>query len=197
MGDFAYRISVLAHGRKVARVMDLEYLKNPSPLIKVFTPTLAKISDFGTKLKHNYLYTPDELRTDEKIAAVVAYYFPWGTELAIKPMNVWFEIGDWGGLLGWVDIIPGYKASALLKLWEPELWGPTLARDLKVLAKRFMDEYKLIRCSLSTADPRMKKMAEMMGFVTEANQSCGFRFDGKYFTNYLLRRLAKWNIEEG
>lgn len=178
--------------------LDREYLKNPAPLIKLFAPTLPRIQDFGRKLADNYLYTSEEMRTKEKITAIIGYYFPYVLNYSAKPFNVWFEIGDWGGLLGFIDILPGYKASALLKLWDKSLWGPTLARGLKELSTRFMREYKLRRVGLMTADEQMRDLAtKFCGFKQEGTQKYGFKWGEELRTLYLLRKILDEDGQEG
>ena len=169
--------------------LDLAYLKNPSPMLHLFEPTIEKLQFIANKFSTGYLYIPDELRTQEKIFQLMAHLFPYAIDPAYRPFHIYYEIKNFDGLLGFTNIIPEYKCGSFLKIWNPKVWGPTLARELSALADRFMDEYHLRRMELETADRRMVKVAKICGLQEEGAKALGFRFDGKLYTSYLLRKL--------
>ena len=171
--------------------LDLEYLKQPSSLLKLFEPTIEKLQFIANKFATGFLYIPDELRSPQKVFELMAYLFPYAIDPALRPFHVYYEIGRFEGLVGFTDIIIGYRCSSFLKIWNPAVWGPTLARDLTELADRFMQEYNIKRLELTTADERMVKVAKICGLKQEGTKALGFRFDGKLYTSYMLRKLRK------
>jgi RimJ/RimL family protein N-acetyltransferase len=171
--------------------LDLEYLKAPSPLLTLFVPTIEKLSWIADKFSNGFLYIPDELRTPQKILELMAHLFPYGVDPALRAFHVYYEIGQFDGLLGFTNIIPGYRCGAFLKIWNQDIWGPTLARDMTELADRFMAEYQLKRMELETADERMVKVAKICGLKQEGTKALGFRFNNKLYTAYLLRKIRK------
>ena len=171
--------------------LDLNYLKNPSPLLRLFEPTIEKLQFIANKFTTGFLYIPDELRSPQKVFELMAHLFPYAVEPALRPFHVYYEIGRFDGLVGFTNIIPEYRCGSFLKIWNKDIWGPTLARDLTELADRFMQEYHIKRMELETADERMVKVAKICGLKQEGTKALGFRFDGKLYTSYMLRKLRK------
>ena len=171
--------------------LDLNYLKSPSPLLHLFSPTIEKLQFIANKFATGFLYIPDELRSPQKVFELMAHLFPYAIEPALRPFHVYYEIGRFDGLVGFTNIIPEYRCGSFLKIWNKDIWGPTLARDLTELADRFMQEYHIKRMELETADERMVKVAKICGLKQEGTKALGFRFDGKLYTSYMLRKLRK------
>lgn len=171
--------------------LDLQYLQKPSELLTLFSPTIEKLQFIANKLATGFLYFPDEMRTPKKVFELMAYLFPYAVEPSLRPFHVYYEIGKFDGLLGFTDIIPEYKCGALFKMWNGDVWGPTLARDLTEVTDRFMQEYRIKRMEIETADEKMVKVAKICGFKQEGTKALGFRFDGRLYTSYLLRKLRK------
>jgi RimJ/RimL family protein N-acetyltransferase len=172
-------------------ILDLEYLKQPSSLLKLFEPTIEKLQFIANKFTTGFLYIPDELRSTQKVFELMEHLFPYAIEPSLRPFHIYYEIGRFDGLVGFTNIIPEYRCGSFLKIWNPEIWGPTLARDLTELADRFMQEYRIKRMELETADERMVKVAKICGLKQEGTKALGFRFDGKLYTSYMLRKLRK------
>jgi hypothetical protein len=160
--------------------MNIELLQRPNKSCTLFQPTPSKVEYFAYKLLNEYLYVSDEFRTPEKITNLTKI-------LIYKPGNIWYELPNFGGMAGFIDIIPGYRCFCILKLWNQDIWGATLARDLKQLVEIIMNEFKLVRVSAHSADKKMEKLAHLCGFKTECAQKYGFQWDGKL---YPLRLLA-------
>jgi RimJ/RimL family protein N-acetyltransferase len=171
--------------------LDLEYLQKPSDLLTLFSPTISKLQFIAERFQNGFLYIPDELRSPQKVFELMAHLFPYATEPALRPFHIYYEIGRFDGLVGFTNIIPEYRCGSFLKIWNPKIWGPTLARDLMELADRFMQEYHIKRMELETADERMVGVAKICGLKQEGTKALGFRFDGKLYTSYMLRKLRK------
>jgi RimJ/RimL family protein N-acetyltransferase len=155
--------------------VDWTLLRNPSPLFKVFTePTLAEVDTIVHKLMTEYLYAPDELRSEGAIREMVRHYFGSGG-------NIIYEIGDFKGILGIMDIIPEHKADVTLKLWGREVFGAHFIRDSRTLLRAVMDSFGLVRLSTQSADERIVRLARMAGFEVEGVRPRDFKWDGEYY----------------
>ena len=148
--------------------------------LKSFVPTEDKLNDLIQKLQDNRLYLSDENRDKETAAAVVMSHFYFGKE------SEFYEIGDWQGLIGVVDIVPGWRGELFFKLWDKSAWGPSLRRELSEAMDTICDKYKLERVSLSTPDEHTAKIAESHGFVIEGVLKNSFKWDGVSYDTICL-----------
>lgn len=156
-------------------------LVNPSPMFSVFVPNEEKVKILSNKLLHEYLYLSDEWREPQRIQGLLQVYL---SGIA----SIFYELPNFGGIIGFINIIPEYKAEITFKLWDRKLWGPTFLRELRDLTDMMMDELRLVRLYSSTPDRKMEKMAHICGFKTECAQKFGFRWNNRYFP---LKLLAK------
>ena len=163
---------------------------NKYPLFRLFVPTQGKIMYVAKKLMNEYLYTDDLNRNLPAIEAALSHY------INNPRLNVLYEIGDFEGLLGFVNIVPGFRASLLFKLWEPERWGPDLVRQSKDFIKEVMDELHLIRLGTHTADPRIVRMGKMVGFEVEGMKRLNFLFDGYPYDEFFMSIVRKEEIKD-
>ena len=160
---------------------DLAKLSHPFPLFKVFVPTQEKLRLLAERFRDNYLWISDEYRNKESIAAILA------SDFLLDHFNVWYEMGDYDGLVGFLDIVPGHKCRLALKLWNPGIWKPSTAKQGRALIKLIMDEFKLKRMESDSADQKMVDMAtKFFGFKKEGGRKYGFRWNGKFFSNIML-----------
>lgn len=156
-----------------------ERLAHPTPMFKVFAdPSGEEILSIIGRLKNDYLYAPDELRDDDTLKGLIAYY--WGGP------NLIYEVGAFQGILGFLDIIPGHKASVTLKLWGKERWGRDFVRETRALLALVMDEFKLVRLESQTPDHRIVSMAKMAGFAEEGTRPKDFKWNGDYYDTTIL-----------
>jgi len=130
------------------------------------------------------LYLSDEFRDRETIKKILIYYL-YGSK------SLLYEIGDYGGLLGFIDIYPHYKCRVIMKLWHKALWGATLARELKNFLQDIMQAYDLQRIETDSPDETMVKMAKLVGFKVEGVQKFAFQWDGKLYSKTMLRLLKE------
>jgi len=144
-----------------------------------------KLVVFKKNLMTKYLYLSDENRTVASVEAMISDYVMRG-----GAKHMLFEIGDFDGILGFVNIIPEFQCSMILKLWGKKAWGNGFVKSTRKLMDTVMDEFKLKRISTSTADEKIVRMAKMAGFVEEGKQKYGFMWKGKamdlYFLGYLM-----------
>jgi len=167
----------------------VQYFTKPGKDLKLFEPTEKKINSLADKFYIGWLWLPDELRDKNGILGTINYLFPnlTGTN---QGSHVYYEMGDFQGLLGFCNILPDHKCDLFFRIWDKAFWGPTVGRDLRMLVMCFMRGWGLRRISFQTPDIKSKRLAEFLGFQVEGTQKLGFKFDGKYLTNFLFRKLA-------
>ena len=174
--------------------VDWEKLKNPDPMFKLFTPEdpdsptdpfYKKVSKLQTLLMKRPLWLSDEYRTPQAIDAIIASYFSGFT------FNVFYEAGDYQALIGFMNIQPEFKCEITLKLIDQNIWGADFVRASKNLVDLFIDQFRLKRVSIETADRRISKMAQMAGFVDEGERPNDLKWDGKFYTKYLLGKYGE------
>lgn len=149
-----------------------------------FIPTEDKIKALSKKLMEEPLYLSDEFRNWELIHKMLFNNFS-------NKNNIFYEAGEFGGILGFINIVSGYKADMFLKLWDKSLWGASFARELKGLIKDTMIKYNLRRLASDSQDPRMAKMGKIVGFKVEGRFKYGFCWNGEYHTLHKLRILRE------
>ena len=147
---------------------------------KLFQPTPEKLDHIIKWLVDGYLNLEDYERDPAIAWNILKYYVSPGK------IHVLYEIDNFRGLLGVVDIIPEYRASVFLKLWGAEAWKPSLVKEADRLIRDFMDEFKLRRLSTETADRRIERMAKMVGFKTEGACKNAFLWDGKLYNKLVM-----------
>ena len=158
-------------------------LSKPRKFFKFFDGNPNKVVKLSEKLLLNELYLPDEMRDPQRVAYLLQAYFCGGM------FNMFYEIGNFGGIMGVINISPTYKADLIFKLWDKEIWGATLAREIKDVIDLVAKEFQLKRIAGQTPDERMVKMFENFGFKIEGRQKFGFRWNQKDYTNFLMRKL--------
>ena len=168
-----------------AHEIDWEQLKNPPEPFKLVIPDYNDIEFHKKiiKLKHHllnkYLETSDEHRNEPYLDYVIkGGFFGWGTSM--------YEAGDMDGLVGFINPIPGFKCAMSLNLLDKKIWGKEFVRAGKKLIDMYMDEFELKRISTQTADPKIVRMAKMVGFKHEGERPLSFQWGGKFFPTYFL-----------
>jgi hypothetical protein len=159
---------------------DMERLRHPFPAFKLFIPTRDKLRLLATRLYENYLWISDEYRNQESITALLAGDF------LLNRLNIWYELGDYDGLVGFLDIVPGHKCRLAMKLWNPLIWKPSIVKQGRKLIRLIMDEFRLRRVSSDSADNKMVHMATMVGFKKEGARKHEFRWNGKFMPLVML-----------
>jgi hypothetical protein len=144
---------------------------------------IKKVTEFGNRLLKDFLYLQDEYRNDGAVQAILQGFFSG------NKVNLCYEMGDFQGIVGFTGIMPEYKCGVFLKIWDKELHGKELIRELQELSDIIMDTFKLRRMTVDTPDRRMVKFAQLAGFKVEGTQKLCFRWNDKLYTNYILSKL--------
>ena len=144
---------------------------NKYPMFRLFQPTEGKILYFAKKLMEEYLYLDDQWRNYPDIYSIINRY------ISEWRHHVLYEIGEYDGLMGFTEIQPGWKAHMTFKLWNPKRWGADFVRQAKGFIGEIMDELQLIRLESASPDPRIVKMAKMVGFKVEGLRRAGFKWN--------------------
>lgn len=168
--------------------LDWEKLKKPSDMFTLFTPKPddERLRIFAKRLYEDYLYLPDEFREYKIIYEIIKSYFSWHNGI-----NLFYEIGDFQGLAGFINIIPEYKAEVMLKFWGgKELWSKQFVKEGRALLKLIMDEWQLRRMGTESPDEKIVKMALMFGFEDEGKSRYAFRWKNEFYDNYKLGLIS-------
>jgi RimJ/RimL family protein N-acetyltransferase len=126
------------------------------------------------------LYLSDENRNNDVLLGLLFNHFG-----GFRP-SIFYEIGDWQGLLGFVSIVPEWKADLFFKIWDERAWGPTISREIVETVQKTFKELNLQRLSLHTPDEYMTKFAKKHGFKEEGKLIKDFRWDGQYYDTVCL-----------
>ena len=161
--------------------IDWKKLEKPSPLFQVLKRTEEKDKLIAHELMNGFLNLDDRFRDYESIYKSMNFYFYYS-------FSVFYEIGrgKFQALLGITNIIPQHKADIMLKIFDKDFWGRDFVRETRSLMKLYMKEFELKRISAETPDPRVCKIAKMCGFKVEGIRNKDFKFNDKYYDNFLL-----------
>ena len=149
-----------------------------------FVPTEDKIKSLSKKLMEEPLYLSDEFRDWTLIHK--ALFNNFGNE-----NNIFYEIGEWGGLVGFMNIIPEFKCEIGFKLWNPKLWGFRFKTQFKQLIKAIMEKYDLKRMAGESPDEKMVRLAKICGFKIEGRFKYAFVWENKMYTLHKMRILRE------
>jgi len=153
-------------------------------IFEKFNPTENKIKALSKKLMEEPLYLSDEYRDWQLIHKILFNNFS-------NKNNIFYEIGEFGGLIGFVNIIPEFKCEIVFKLWNPELWGFRFKTQTKQLIKTIMEKYNLKRMATESSDEQMVRMAKMCGFKVEGRFKYAFAWENKMYTLHKMRILRE------
>ena len=153
-------------------------------IFKEFIPTEDKIKALSKKLMEEPLYLSDEHRDWQLIHR--ALFNNFGNE-----NNIFYEIGEWGGLVGFMNIVPDFKCEIGFKLWSPELWGFRFKTQFKQLIKAIMEKYDLKRMAGESPDEKMVRLAKICGFRVEGRFKYAFIWENKMYTLHKMRILRE------
>jgi len=170
--------------------IDWDKLKKEYKYFSVFYPTDNKLRFLADKLIHGYLNISDEDRIPEKVRGSLLYYFP-PSDYPTVHFSLFYEVGDFDGILGFKNILPEFKCSLSLILWGGErlfksMKGAELIKEGKDLINIIMDEFKLRRIESETPYKRMVELGKLLNFKVDGSQKYAFRWNGKLYTKFHL-----------
>jgi len=154
-------------------------------LFSKFNPTDVKIKELADRLMNDHLYLSDEFR-DFKIIHKLLFNGFGNTE-----SNIFWEIGEWGGIIGFVNVIPNFKCGVIFKLWNKDLWGIGFVKEVRELIKEVFNKYDLKRMEVESPDLVMARAAKLCGFKTEGRFKHGFSWGGQTYTLHKMRILRE------
>lgn len=153
--------------------------------IRLFIPTSDKIKKITQELMDTRWNLSDEYRNQYAIEKLLLTYFS-------SPSHMFYEIGDFGGILGFAYIIASHKCELLCKIWDKEIWTHNTIKEVKQLINTIMEEFQLIRIGTETPDLRMKDIAtRFLGFKEEGIRTHDFKWQGEFYDNYLLAKTRE------
>lgn len=156
----------------------------PSPRLKPFIvkdfQNDQRLAIIAEQLYERPLWMPDEGRNYDAIWQLIYASL-------LNPLNVFYEIGNMKGIVGFMNVFKGHKGEFVLMLFDK--YTHRIHKDVEKIIKLIADAFELKRLFTQTPDEKMAKLYEMLGFKIEGRQKYGFKWDGKFYTNILLRRL--------
>ena len=155
------------------------------PLFRPFVPTEEKIMLIAKKLMEEYLYLDDTARDYISIHRILSNL------VNDRVNNIVYEFGEFDGILAFIGVVPGWRAAMIFKIWNPERWGPDFVRQAKGFIGEMMDELQLIRLESGSPDPRIVRMAKMVGFKVEGVKTAGFKWNNILFDDCFFAIIRK------
>ena len=172
--------------------VDYQKLIEPHPMFKIFKPDekdpiifYKKINRLKKLMVEKYLWLSDEYRTSQAADAIISSYFSGIS------FNVFYEVGDFQALIGFMRILPEFKCEMTLKLIDENIWGADFARATKELIELYMEQFQLKRISTETSDKRIVRMTELAGFVQEGERPDDLRWKNKFYPKYILGKYGE------
>lgn len=159
--------------------VDWEKLKQPSPLFQVLKRTEEKDKKIAHELMNGFLNLDDQFRNYESIYKSMNLYFYYS-------FSIFYEVGKFQTLLGITNIIPRHKCDIMLKIFDKDFWGKDFVRETRSLLRLYIKELELKRISAESPDPRIVRIAKMIGFKVEGIRDKDFKWNDRYYDNFLL-----------
>ena len=164
---------------------DVARLLAPSPSFRHFVYDEAKVETWAEHLMNDKYHVSDEDRRPEIIYERIHWL------LSGMAINVTYEIGDMAGILSFNNIIPYHKATLHWAMWDMGIFGKSGVRETIALLDIIMDSFKLTRIGSNTPDPKVLKLAQLLGFKHEGTARKEYRWNGELYDTYLLGRMKE------
>jgi len=168
-------------------MVNWEKLKNPDGPFTPFVPNSPtdiefwhKVTRFESMVSKKYLFASDDCRDLKTVQGIMKMYLLGGA------CNIFYEVGDFGGLVGFTNIKEGDKATMIVKVWSKRVFTKDNVRSFMELARTYVDEFKLRRLSMDTAHRKFARLAETAGMTIEGVMKKDFKWGGRYYDRYLL-----------
>jgi len=168
-------------------MVNWDRLKKPDGPFTPFVPKSKtdiefwnKVVRFEKMLEKKPLFVSDEYRDRAIIEWIMKGYLYGGA------CNIFYEVGDFGGLVGFLNIREKDKASMMVKVWDRRVLTKQNVRDFIKLARTFVKEFKLKRLGIDTAHEGFARLAETAGMTSEGVLKHDFKWGGRYYDRHLL-----------
>ena len=145
-----------------------------------FIPTPDKLEFIRNAMLNDKESMIDDQRTPEDVDRYISSAYV-GSD-----MSFCYEIGDFCGVLAFVGIKPGFKASMLWHQWDFSIFNKTLVREAVVVITSMMGALDLHKVEIGTGETRVARLARMLGFEDEGVKKDSMRWGGKLHDMYLL-----------
>ena len=146
-----------------------------------------KLERLGLVLEKSLLCLPDNLRDKQDVGNVLQYLFPQHS----PQVNLIYEIKAFDGLLGFLDIQYGHTCDVVFHLWNRKAFNHKLLRGLKQAHREVAKQFALKRLAFSTPNIQHVQIYGRLGFLVEGRQAKAFLWNGKLFTNHLMRVIRE------
>jgi hypothetical protein len=156
-------------------------LQVPSANFKLLEPSKEKFGVVRKHLLNAPLNLSDELRMPSTVSNLIDRIF-------LNPSNLIYEVSGFRGILGFMNIVPDFKAGLNPIFLDKRAWTATVVREAKELIEFIMNAFKLKRLTTATPDKQMIKLAKMFGFRKEGIRKKDFSWNNKLYDLYEFGR---------
>jgi hypothetical protein len=156
-------------------------IQRPSANFKLLEPSKEKFGIVSKHLMDARLNLSDEHRIPSTVSNLLEKIF-------INPNNLIYEVNNFSGILGFMNIVPNFKAGLNPIFLDKKAWTATIVREAKELIEFVMDTFKLKRLVSTTPDTKMIKLAKMFGFKQEGIRKRDFSWENKLYDLYEFGR---------
>jgi len=175
-------------------MVNWEKLKNPDGPFTPFVPKSQndiefwrKVVIFERKLLTKRMFLVDDQRTPQIVHGIVKRCLYGSNDIC----NLIYEIGDFGGIIGFLNITEGGNAQVIVKPWSKDIAKLSVMKGLKRLISTVMEEFDLRRLTSDTASKQIKALAERAGMVVEGTLVQEYKWGGQYYDRYLLAKYGR------
>jgi RimJ/RimL family protein N-acetyltransferase len=155
--------------------------------IGAFEPTYENVLALAQYMMDGKFCLSDELRNPYYAASVIDNRFPGGEIRDNDEIyGIYNASGKVCGLVGFIDIMDGWKCRLMFKLWDKSGFGSDMVRGSRDIIVDVMRRHGLRRVYSATSDPQVLRMAAMVGFEREGTLKDDIRWDGNYYDTWLI-----------
>jgi len=149
-----------------------------------FCPNQMKMQLLVRKYQNEPMYMSDEQKDTQNV-------WKYLSKLCGNTNNYMFEIGEFDGVLSFMNVVPEYRADFDMKFWNKHLWKVSFVRESRQFIDDFITVHGLKRLVTQTPDETMARVLRLMGFVNEGKFKYGFKHGENLKTLYQLRIVRR------
>lgn len=142
-----------------------------------------KLDILASRLLTDFPYLSDEHRNPYNVWARLIAWFSGVEQYGFHEV---FEYDDFSGVIIFKDIVPGFKCELFWIVADESDYGRDLAREFEKVIQLMVKKHGLRRVEAGTADPKVRRLLERMGFTCEGVRKDSFMYDGKTYDFNLM-----------
>jgi hypothetical protein len=151
-------------------------------MFKIMDPTPEKVDAMAQCYLNDFPYLSDEDRNPTTVWLLMNKYFR-------VPGHYIYECGN--GMLMFRDVIPGFKAHIVWIQFNHHSPTHKTFREAGDLMREFMEVFDLRKLEAETADWRVARLLERLGYEREGIRENSFMFRGQLLDYHLLALVRR------